>query len=77
MPDTSSSPRRVTSPVNSTSYGAPAIPPKTQEDENIYDELQIHTAPKNLGSGAAKADEDEIYAVYDYTLPDKNPNQFK
>jgi len=33
-------------PGSINSPRAPAIPPKTQEDEHLYDELQIHTAPK-------------------------------
>jgi len=64
-------------PARINSPRAPAIPPKTQEDENIYDELQYRTVSKNLGSGAARADEGEMYAVYEFTLPDRNQNHFK
>ena len=63
-------------PASSTSPGAVPIPPKTQEDEQIYHELDMHTARKNLRSDEAKAEEDELCVVYELTLPDKNSNHF-
>ena len=34
------------------------------------------TARNNLRSDAVTAEEDEVYAVYDYTLTDKNTSHF-
>jgi hypothetical protein len=64
-------------PGSNTSPRAPPIPPKTQENENIYHELDMRTARKNLCSDAAKAEEGELYEVYELTLPDKNSDHFK
>ena len=55
---------------------ASPIPPKTQENVHVYDDMHTHTARKNLGFGAATANEGQYYPVYEYTLPERNSNQF-
>ena len=67
----------VMPPGTSTSYRPQPIPPST--DENIYEDPEIHNARQNLRSNAARAEEDETYSVYAYTLPDRLPGtaQFK
>jgi hypothetical protein len=72
MPDTTDSGKCVTPPGNSTS---PSTPPKTTE-ENIYQELPMHTARNKLRSDSATAEEGEVYAIYDYTLPNQNVSHF-
>jgi hypothetical protein len=64
-------------PGSITSPTAPTIPPKTQVDEHIYHELDMHTADHILRPFAAKAEADELYEVYELTLPDKNSDHFK
>jgi hypothetical protein len=54
-------------PGSSTSPRAPALQPK--RGEQIYEDVRKHNARNNLHSDAAKAEEGEVYAVYDYTLP--------
>ena len=56
--------RRVMPPDSSTSHRGPPIPPRTTE-ENIYEDVQMNTARKNLSSDAATAEEGEVYAVHD------------
>ena len=75
VPDTSVSGSCVTPQGSSTSPCAPPVPPKTAEG-NIYEDLRMHTARNNLRSDAARAEEGEVYAIYDYTLPNKNLNHF-
>ena len=53
MPDTSVSRRYVTPPGSSTSHRRPPIPPRTAE-ENIYEDVQMNTARKNLSSDAER-----------------------
>jgi hypothetical protein len=67
---------RVMPPGSSTSHRPPHLPPKTQVVENTYDDAQIYTALNNPHSNATKADQGEVYAIYELTLPDRNTDQF-
>jgi transposase len=77
MPETSAPPRPVIAPGSSTSHRPPAALPTTEE--HVYEDLHKQNAHNNLQPNAAKAEQEGIYAVYAYTLPDRFPEttQFK
>lgn len=58
-------------PGSSMSHRPPPIPPKTEEP--IYEDMPMQNARNQLSPNAANAEQEEMYAVYAYTLPGRIP----
>jgi hypothetical protein len=76
LTQTANSNLRVMPTSSYTSHRGPPVQPKAAQ-ENIYEDAEKLTARKKLSSVAATAEEGEVYAVYDYTVPNQNVNHFK